>query len=61
MPKTTTKWRLNRCINCQRKYTRAMIITIENVLQPGRKHVLDEHYCVKCYNKDHYDRKVRKR
>jgi len=38
-----------------------MIITIENVLQPGRKTKAHEHYCVKCYNKDHYDRKVRKR
>ena len=38
-----------------------MTITIENVLQPGRKKVLDEHYCIKCYNKDHYDRQARKR
>jgi len=50
-----------RCMTCGRKYSRAMMITIENVLQPGRKTKVDEHYCIKCYNKEHYDRKVRKR
>jgi hypothetical protein len=32
-----------------------MTVTIEQVLQPGRKNKLDEHYCIKCYNKEHYE------
>ena len=43
------------CMVCSRKYSRFMTITIENVLQPGRKTKLDEHYCIKCYNKEHYE------
>ena len=44
-----------RCIDCGRKYSRSMIMTIENVLQPGRKTKANEHYCIKCYNKEHYE------
>jgi hypothetical protein len=32
-----------------------MMMTIENVWQPGRKKQIDEHYCIKCYNKEHYE------
>ena len=44
-----------RCIDCGKKYSKAMIITLENVLQPGRKRKADEHYCIKCYNKEYYE------
>jgi hypothetical protein len=44
-----------RCMDCGRKYSRSMIMTIENVLQPGRKTKAHEHYCIKCYNKEHYE------
>ena len=44
-----------RCMDCGKKYSRAMIMTIENVLQPGRKTKAHEYYCIKCYNKEHYE------
>jgi hypothetical protein len=44
-----------RCSECWRTYTQPMIITRENVLQPGRKTKADIHYCIRCYNKGYYE------